>query len=90
MLYIMSAVVKLCPHAGDMSPVQELLASTSTELQSQLLSSILKSDRKILGRLAADLSCLRALDLWMIDLVPDTRAFQILEDILKVTFCASL
>lgn len=73
-----------------MSPVQELLASTSTEMQSQLLSSILKSDRKIQGRLAADLDCLRALDLWMIDLIPDTRAFQILEDILKVPLCRAL
>ena len=73
-----------------MSPVQELLASTSMEMQSQLLSPILKSDRKIQGRLAADLDCLRALDLWMIDLIPDTRAFQILEDILKVPFCRAL
>ena len=77
-------------YAGDLSPVQELLASTSAELQSQLLSSILKSDRKIQGRLAADLDCLRALDLWMVDLIPDTRAFQILEDILKVPPCRAI
>ena len=67
-----------------MAPVRELLASTSAELQSQLLGSMLRSDRKILARLAADMDCLRALDLWMIDLIPDTRAFQILEDILQV------
>jgi hypothetical protein len=67
-----------------MAPVRELLASTSAELQSQLLGSMLRSDRKILARLAADMDCLRALDLWMIDLIPDTRAFQILEDILRV------
>lgn len=71
-------------HAGIMAPVRELLASTSAELQSQLLGSMLRSDRKILARLAADMDCLRAMDLWMIDLVPDTRAFQILEDILQV------
>ena len=65
-------------------PVRELLASSSAELQSQMLGSIVKSDRKVLTRLAADLDCLRALDLWMIDLIPDTRAFQILEDILQV------
>ncbi len=65
-------------------PVRELLASTSAELQSQLLGSLLRSDRKVLARLAIDMDCLRALDLWMIDLVPDTRAFQILENILQV------
>ena len=68
-----------------MAPVRELLASSSAELQSQLLGSILKSDRKVLIRLAADVECLRALDLWMIDLIPDTRAFQILEDIIQVS-----
>jgi hypothetical protein len=67
-----------------MVPVRELLASTSAELQSQLLGSLLRSDRKVLARLAIDMDCLRALDLWMIDLVPDTRAFQILENILQV------
>lgn len=70
--------------AGDMAPVRELLASSSAELQSQMLGSILKSDRKALNKLAADVDCLRALDLWMIDLIPDTRAFQILEDIIQV------
>ena len=69
-----------------MAPVRELLASSSAELQSQLLGSVLKSDRKVLTRLAADVECLRALDLWMIDLIPDTRAFQNLEDILQVRF----
>ena len=77
------------PSAGDMAPVRELLASSSAELQSQMLGSIVKADRKVLTRLAADLDCLRALDLWMIDLIPDTRAFQILEDILQVT-CTDL
>ena len=67
-----------------MAPVRELLASTSAELQSQLLGSMLRSDSKILARLAADMDCLLALDLWMIDLIPDTRVFQILEDILQV------
>lgn len=75
---------------GDMVPVRELLASTSAELQSQLLGSMIKSDRKVQNRLGADFDCLRALDLWMIDLIPDTRAFQILEDILKVYCLISL
>jgi len=67
-----------------MAPIRELLASSSAELQSQLLGSVIKSDRKVQTRLSADFDCLRGLDLWMIDLIPDTRAFQILEDILKV------
>lgn len=79
------------PCTGDMHAVRELFASSSGELQSQLLDSIARSDRKILTRVAADLDCLRALDLWMIDLIPDTRAFKILEDILKVPFsCPAL
>jgi hypothetical protein len=67
-----------------------LTEAADTEARMRVLNSLQQANGDILRALAGDAPCLRALNLWLLDLLPDTRAFHVLQVALKVMLAHSL
>lgn len=68
-----------------MEPLRAKLSEAAdTEARSAILRALLDANSDALAALAGDAACLRVLDLWLLQLVPETRAFHTLELALKV------
>ncbi|KAK9903424.1 hypothetical protein WJX75_005208 [Coccomyxa subellipsoidea] len=81
------AIIRILFSAGmdDMEPLRAKLSEAAdTEARSAILRALLDADSDALAALAGDAACLRALDLWLLQLVPEARAFHTLELALKV------
>ncbi len=71
--------------AGDMEQLRAKLSEAlDTEARAAMLRALLGASADTLSALAGDIACLRALDLWLLQLVLDARAFHVLELALKV------
>ena len=57
--------------------------ATDTDKRSDILRAMLAANPDTLAAVAGDASCLRTLDLWLLQLVPVGRAFATLEQALQ-------
>ena len=69
-----------------MGALRSLLAEAADgDARSRVLTALLGAQPDVLAALSKDAQCLRAIDLWLLDLLPDVRSFHILELALKVS-----
>lgn len=67
-----------------MEPLRALLSeATDTDKRGDILRAMLAANPDTLAAVAGDAACLRALDLWLLQLVPVARAFHTLEQALQ-------
>lgn len=71
-------------HTGDMKPIRTLLSGAAdAESRAAILRALLEAGPDALAALAADAASLRAIDLWLLQTMPETRAFHLLGLALK-------